>query len=158
MDHIPDEDMPAVDKASHEVVQEAVNAGVWVFGGGLESQKASVVAIDGTVTDGPYPGRRRRILRRRCPLTRGGAAVGCQDRRCLALRSRGPGVHARPHPRQPEDIRMGRVVGSVSAWSVLAGSDDSSRSGGVPERDFGAGKDEGPPERAFGSSSAGGDR
>jgi hypothetical protein len=55
MDHIPDEDMPAVAKASHAVVQEAINAGVWVFGGGLESQKASVVATDGTVTDGPYP-------------------------------------------------------------------------------------------------------
>jgi hypothetical protein len=55
MDHIPDEDMPAVAKASHEVVQEAVNAGVWVFGGGLEDQKASVVVTDGTVTDGPYP-------------------------------------------------------------------------------------------------------
>src|SRR5918994_7960782 len=55
MDHIPDEEMPAVAKASHEVVQEALNAGVWVFGGGLENQKASVVATDGTVTEGPYP-------------------------------------------------------------------------------------------------------
>jgi hypothetical protein len=55
MDHIPDEDMPAVDRAAHEVVQEAMNAEVWVFGGGLEHQKASVVATDGTVTDGPYP-------------------------------------------------------------------------------------------------------
>jgi hypothetical protein len=55
MDHIPDEDMPAVAKASHEVVQDAVNAGVWVFGGGLENQRASIVATDGTVTDGPYP-------------------------------------------------------------------------------------------------------
>ncbi len=55
MDHIPDEDMLAVGKASHEVVQEAVNAGVWVFGAGLETQKASVVATDGTVTEGPYP-------------------------------------------------------------------------------------------------------
>ena len=54
MDHIPDEDGPTVGKAAHEVVQEAVNAGVWVFGAGLESQKASVVATDGTVTDGPY--------------------------------------------------------------------------------------------------------
>jgi YCII-related domain len=33
----------------------ALNAGVWVFGGGLENQKASVVATDGTVADGPYP-------------------------------------------------------------------------------------------------------
>ena len=55
MNHIPDEEMLAVAKASHEVVQEALNAGVWVFGGGLETQKASVVATDGTVTEGPYP-------------------------------------------------------------------------------------------------------
>ncbi len=55
MDHIPDEDMPAVAKAAHAVVQEAINAGVWVFGGGLEDQKAGIVATDGTVTDGPYP-------------------------------------------------------------------------------------------------------
>jgi hypothetical protein len=55
MDHIPDEDMRAVAKAAHEVVEEAMNAGVWVFGGGLENQKASIVATDGRVTDGPYP-------------------------------------------------------------------------------------------------------
>jgi len=55
MDHIPAEDWPDVGKASHEVVQEAVNAGVWVYGGGLERQRASIVATDGTVTDGPYP-------------------------------------------------------------------------------------------------------
>ena len=55
MDHIPDEDMLAVTNASLAVVQEAINAGVWVFGGGLENQKASIVATDGTVTDGPYP-------------------------------------------------------------------------------------------------------
>jgi hypothetical protein len=55
MDHIPNEDMPAVGKAAHAVVEEAMSAGVWVFGGGLESQKASIVATDGTVTDGPYP-------------------------------------------------------------------------------------------------------
>ena len=51
----PEEELPDVDKAAHEVVQEAKDAGVWVFGGGLESQRASVVATDGTVTDGPYP-------------------------------------------------------------------------------------------------------
>jgi len=55
MDHIPGEDMPAVANASHAVVEEAMNGGVWVFGGGLESQKASIVATDGTVTDGTYP-------------------------------------------------------------------------------------------------------
>jgi hypothetical protein len=55
MDHIPDEDMPAVAKAAHAVVQEAVNEGVLVCTGGLGDQRASVVATDGTVTDGPYP-------------------------------------------------------------------------------------------------------
>ena len=55
MDHIPDQDMPAVAEASHAVVDEAMDAGVWVFGGGLENQQASIVAADGTVADGPYP-------------------------------------------------------------------------------------------------------
>jgi hypothetical protein len=55
MDHIPDEEMPAVGKTAHEVVEEALNAGVWVFGGGLENQKATVVSTDGTVSEGPYP-------------------------------------------------------------------------------------------------------
>jgi hypothetical protein len=55
MDHIPDEDMLAVAKAAHAVIQEAINAGVYLFAGGLEDQKASIVATDGTVTDGPYP-------------------------------------------------------------------------------------------------------
>ena len=55
MDHIPDEELADVGKASHAVVQEAVNAGVFVFGAGLERQRASVVATDGMVTDGPYP-------------------------------------------------------------------------------------------------------
>lgn len=51
----PDEDLPDVDKAAHEVVQEAKDAGVWVTGGGVGSQRASVVATDGTFADGPYP-------------------------------------------------------------------------------------------------------
>ena len=51
----PEEDLPDVDKAAHAVVREAQDAGVWIFGGGVESQQASVVATDGTVTDGPYP-------------------------------------------------------------------------------------------------------
>ncbi|MFG2165850.1 YciI family protein [Micromonospora chersina] len=55
MDHIPEEEIPDVSKATHAVIQEAVNAGVWVFGAGLQSQRASVVGTDGVVTDGPYP-------------------------------------------------------------------------------------------------------
>jgi hypothetical protein len=55
MDHIPDEDLPAVTDASLAVVRQAIEAGVWVFGGGLEARKAGVVATDGTVSDGSYP-------------------------------------------------------------------------------------------------------
>lgn len=51
----PEEDLPAVAEASHAVVQAAKDAGVWIFGAGLERQRASVVATDGTVTDGPFP-------------------------------------------------------------------------------------------------------
>ena len=55
MDHIPAEDFPAVGKAAHAVIQEAISAGVLVVTGGLEDQPASIVATDGTVTDGPHP-------------------------------------------------------------------------------------------------------
>ena len=55
MDHIPADELVDVGKASFAVVAEAVNAGVWVYGIGLERQRASIVATDGTVTDGPYP-------------------------------------------------------------------------------------------------------
>ena len=51
----PEEELPAVAEASHKVVYEAKDAGVWIFGGGLLSQRASIVATDGTVTNGPYP-------------------------------------------------------------------------------------------------------
>ncbi|WP_329176347.1 YciI family protein [Streptomyces sp. NBC_01477] len=52
---IPQDELPEVDEAAHKVVREAQDAAVWVFGGGLETQQASVVATDGTVSDGPYP-------------------------------------------------------------------------------------------------------
>jgi hypothetical protein len=51
----PEEDLPDVAKAAQEVVQAAQDAGAWVFGGGLESQRATIVGTDGIVTDGPYP-------------------------------------------------------------------------------------------------------
>jgi hypothetical protein len=44
-----------VAKAAIAVVEEAEDAGVWVYGAGLESQRASIVAPDGMVTDGPFP-------------------------------------------------------------------------------------------------------
>ncbi len=55
VDHVPDEDAPAVARAAHAAVQEAINAGVYVSAGGLENQPASIVATDGAITDGPYP-------------------------------------------------------------------------------------------------------
>jgi hypothetical protein len=51
----PEEDLPDVAKAARAVEQEAIRAGVWVFSAGLQHQVPSVVATDGTVTDGPYP-------------------------------------------------------------------------------------------------------
>jgi hypothetical protein len=52
----PEEDLPDMAVAAHAVVQDAKDAGVWVFGGGLKAhEEASVATTDGTVTDGPYP-------------------------------------------------------------------------------------------------------
>jgi hypothetical protein len=55
MDHIPDSDMPAVGRAAHAVLQQAVDAGVWVVGAGLENRPASIVETDGSITAGPAP-------------------------------------------------------------------------------------------------------
>lgn len=52
---IPEEELPEVSDAAHAVVREAQAAGVWIFGGGVQRQRASVVATDGTVADGPFP-------------------------------------------------------------------------------------------------------
>jgi hypothetical protein len=52
----PEEELPDVAEAAHAVVQEAMDTGVWVFGGGLfPPRETSVVATDGTVGDVPYP-------------------------------------------------------------------------------------------------------
>ncbi len=42
-------------KAAHAVCQEAINAGVYIFAGGMEFQRPIIVAPDGTVIGGPYP-------------------------------------------------------------------------------------------------------
>ena len=52
---IPEEDLGKVGEGSRKVVREAKDAGVWIFGAGLLTQQASIVATDGTITDGPYP-------------------------------------------------------------------------------------------------------
>lgn len=51
----PEEDFEDVSNAAHAVMKAAQDAGVWVFGGGLQSQRAAVVAVDGNVSDGPFP-------------------------------------------------------------------------------------------------------
>ena len=49
----PEEDLPDVAEAAHAVTRDARDAGVWVFAGGLYPiGELSVVATDGTVTDG----------------------------------------------------------------------------------------------------------
>lgn len=55
----PEEDLPAVASAARAVVQEAKDAGVFVFAGGLgDPGKAWVVAVDGEVAEGPNPATR----------------------------------------------------------------------------------------------------
>jgi len=56
MDHIPQQDFPAVTTAAVAVVHEAMAAGAFVFGGGLLGPElTTVVATDGRLTDGPNP-------------------------------------------------------------------------------------------------------
>ncbi len=55
MDHIPDADWVQVGEDAHAVVREAKAAGVWIFGGGLQRQQATVVSTDGQATPGPFP-------------------------------------------------------------------------------------------------------
>ena len=55
MDFIPEEEGPAVREAALAVIRDAQDAGVWVFAGGVyphDEVSPSVVATDGTVTDG----------------------------------------------------------------------------------------------------------
>ena len=53
---IPEDDWAEVVEASHAVIREAKDAGVYVFGGGINEDVAPLmVAADGTVTDETYP-------------------------------------------------------------------------------------------------------
>lgn len=54
MDHIQN-DLVEVGEAAHAVVRDAKAAGVWIWGGGLDRQQATIVATDGTATPGPFP-------------------------------------------------------------------------------------------------------
>src|SRR6478736_6598373 len=57
----PREDLPDVAKAARAVEQVAMQAGVRVYSARLEHQDPSVVATDGTITDGPYPESKEHI-------------------------------------------------------------------------------------------------
>ena len=49
----PREEMAAVGAAAHAVLAEAVEAGVWVFGGGFEGYSPRVVTSENKVSEGP---------------------------------------------------------------------------------------------------------
>ena len=53
--NVPAAEMPAVSAASHAVIRDAKAAGIYVFGGGINSGVASrMVAADGSCTDATY--------------------------------------------------------------------------------------------------------
>jgi hypothetical protein len=53
---IAEEDLAAVGEAARVVIREAKDAGVYVFGGGINEDVATLmVAADGTVTNETYP-------------------------------------------------------------------------------------------------------
>jgi hypothetical protein len=53
---VPPEDFAAVGEESHAVIREAKRAGVYVFGGGINTDVAPLmVAADGTATNETYP-------------------------------------------------------------------------------------------------------
>lgn len=93
----PDEDLQA---ASHAVVQEAKEAGVWVFGGGIdESIPPVMVEGDGTVTDGTYPQTQQLeggyTILELPAVPRGSPGVGRENRGRVPMRSGGPSVPGR---------------------------------------------------------------
>lgn len=52
---VPEGDLPAVSEVAHRVVRDAQRAGVWITGGGLFSQRATIVDPDGSVRRGDFP-------------------------------------------------------------------------------------------------------
>ena len=57
----PADELPDVARASMAVVQEAKDAGVWIFGGGILYDEVSVVGTDGSVTNGAFPDGKERL-------------------------------------------------------------------------------------------------
>jgi len=55
MDHLPEEELSKASIESHAVVADLKQQGSWIWGGGMLRQRASIVATDGSVSDGPFP-------------------------------------------------------------------------------------------------------
>ena len=54
--NVPGEDLAAVGEAARAVIREAKSAGVYVFGGGIDSSiSPALVGVDGTSVNGTYP-------------------------------------------------------------------------------------------------------
>lgn len=54
--NVPSEELAAAGEAARSVIREAKSAGVYVFGGGIDSSIAPVlVGADGTSVNGTYP-------------------------------------------------------------------------------------------------------
>ncbi|MET1132822.1 MAG: YciI family protein [Aeromicrobium sp.] len=54
--HVSENELPAVAKAAHAVVDEAKDAGVWIIGGGLKNHsEATIVTPERTLVDDPDP-------------------------------------------------------------------------------------------------------
>ena len=126
MAHIPEEEGPAVADAAHAVVQEAKDAGVFVFAGGLDEDVDPVlVAGDGAVTAGTHPLGGMTILdvpsqrppwngRRRSPPP---AAVRKRSARSGATRR--SATDRTPKPSQPGARQLDLVSARASARTTM---------------------------------------
>ena len=56
--HIPDGEFDAISEEAHRVLRDAKSAGVYISGGGLLSQQATIVDPNGTVRLGDFPERK----------------------------------------------------------------------------------------------------
>ena len=96
----PDEDLPAVSEAAHAVVKEAKDAGVWVFGGGIDESVPPVLVDEaGTVTEGTYPRTKQleggyTVLE--LPSHEAAVEWAAEDRGRLPVRAGGARVPVRP--------------------------------------------------------------
>ena len=80
----PEEELPDVAEAAHEVVQEAKDAGVWVFGGGVKPE-------------GEHRGHRRTVTDGRTRRPRRSSAVS-RSSTCPHARRHWSGLPSSPSP------------------------------------------------------------